>query len=345
MSIMLKPSAVAFFIAISALEAHASTLTVVSLGGLNKQAQQAAFYTPFEQAHGTSVRSDDYNGELGRIKAMVATGSISWDLVEVDHADLQRGCEEGLFEPLPPLQQLNAEDLIDDAISECGVGIFIWSTALTYDAKALPAAPTGWADFWDLDAFTGKRALRKGAKLTLEIALMADGVSSEQVYEVLSNPQGVERAFRKLDQIKPHIQWWETGAQPLQWLASRDVVMTSGYTARAIGARKDGYDFPVIWAGSLYDMDNWAIVKGSRNQTAALQFMQFTSQPDQQARFAEIMHNGPVNLRALDMVSPATRADFPTAPENIAPALKVDAQFWLDHGEELEQRFIAWSAK
>lgn len=56
--------------------------------------------------------------------------------------------------------------------------------------------------------YPGKRGLRKGAKYTLEIALLADGVKTEDVYKVLNTPEGVTRAFAKLDQIKPNIQWW-----------------------------------------------------------------------------------------------------------------------------------------
>ncbi|MGC5702667.1 ABC transporter substrate-binding protein [Pseudomonas sp. NFXW11] len=325
--------------------AQADSLTVISVGGLNKQAQQQAFYTPFEQQHSIAINAGEYNGELGKIKAMVETGSVAWDVVEVDHADIQRGCDEGLFEQLPALPGVTPGEFVEGALSECGVGIFIWSTALVFNPKAVPKAPTGWADLWDLATFPGKRALHKGAKLTLEIALMADGVPREQVYQVLRESDGVDRAFRKLDQIKQQIQWWESGSQPLQWLAAGDVSMTSVYTARAISAQKAGYDFPLVWNGSLYDMDSWGIVKGSPNLAAALKFIAFASLPAQQRVFAEIMHNGPTHKATLALIAPQIQLDFPTAPQNMGKALKVDSEFWIDHGHELEERFNAWAAR
>ncbi|WP_377706355.1 ABC transporter substrate-binding protein [Pseudomonas protegens] len=325
--------------------AQADSLTVVSVGGLNKQAQQQAFYTPFEQQHSISVRAGEYNGEIGMIKAMVETGSVGWDVVEVDHAEIQRGCDEGLFERLPAMPGVTQSDFIEGALSECGVGIFIWSTALVYNPKAVPKPPTGWADLWDLKTFPGKRALHKGAKLTLEIALMADGVPRDQVYKVLRKADGVDRAFRKLDQIKQQIQWWESGAQPLQWLAAGDVSMTSVYTARAISAQQAGYDFPLVREGNLYDLDSWGIVKGSPNVPAALKFIAFASLPAQQKQFAEIMHNGPTHRQTLALVAPETQRNFPTAPQNMAVALKVDSEFWIEHGHELEERFTAWAAR
>jgi len=340
-----KATIVSLTLATFFIYAKADTLTVVSAGGLNKQSQQEAFYTPFEKQHSISVRAAEYNGEMGMIKAQVDTRSVSWDVVEVDHAELQRGCEEGLFERLPAIPGVTKANFIDDALSECGVGIFIWSTALVYDPKTVSKSPKGWGDLWDLERFPGKRALRKGAKLTLEIALMADGVPRDQVYQVLRQADGVDRAFRKLDQIKAQIQWWEAGAQPMQWLAAGDVSMTSVYITRAISAQKDGYNFPLVWTGSLYDMDSWAIVKGSPNKAAALKFIAFASLPAQQKLFAEKMFNGPTHKHTMKLLSPEIQKSFPTAPQNMAEALKVDSDFWIDHGTELEERFNSWAAR
>lgn len=43
---------------------------------------------------------------------------------------------------------------------------------------------------------------------------MADGVPAADVYKVLATKEGQDRAFAKLDELKPNIQWWESGAQP-----------------------------------------------------------------------------------------------------------------------------------
>lgn len=56
----------------------------------------------------------------------------------------------------------------------------------------------------------------------LEFALLADGVKVEDVYRVLSTPAGVERAFAKLSELKPHIQGTpalnpRNGWQPVTW--------------------------------------------------------------------------------------------------------------------------------
>ena len=198
-------------------------ITVVNFGGANANAQKKAYYEPYEKA-GTKVVAVEYNGEQAKVKAMVDTNSVSWDLVEVESPELARGCDEGLFETIDPAILGKADDYVPGAVTNCGVGFFVWSTVLAYNADKLKTAPTSWADFWDTQKFPGKRGLRKGAKYTLEFALMADGVAPKEVYKVLATDEGVDRAFKKLDQLKPHIQWWEAGAQPPQYLASGDVV-------------------------------------------------------------------------------------------------------------------------
>lgn len=328
-----------------AFTVQAETLTVVSFGGVNKDAQDKAFYKPFAAAGKGTIEPGEYNGEMARIRAMVETGQVGWDVVEVEGPELMRGCDEGLFEPLDWSKLGNESDFVPGAVSECGAGIFLWSTVLTYDAKKLKQAPTGWNDFWDTKKFPGKRALRKSAKFTLEIALLADGVKREDIYKVLATPAGVDRAFKKLDQIKPNIQWWESGAQPLQWLVSGDVVMTSAYNGRISAAQKEGHDFNIIWNNSIYDLDSWAIIKGSKHKALAEQFIAFANQPENQKVFAENIPYGPTNKNTSKLIEPGLLAQLPTAPDNLANSLQVDTNFWIEHGEDLEQRFNAWASK
>ncbi|MCP8464353.1 polyamine ABC transporter substrate-binding protein [Pseudomonas sp. ZM23] len=342
---MFKKVAALMLLAGGAAQLHAETLTVVSFGGDNKVAQEKAFYKPFAEQAKVTVQGAEYNGEMAKIKVMADTGKTSWDVVEVESPELMRGCSEGLFEQLDWSRLGKQGDFLDAAVSDCGVGIFIWSTVLTYDAKKLASAPTSWADFWDVKKYPGKRGLRRGAKFTLEFALEADGVKQADLYKVLGTKEGVDRAFKKLDELKPYIQWWEAGAQPLQWLAAGDVVMTSAYNGRVATAQKEGRDFAIQWNGSIYDLDHWAIVKGSPNKELAERFIALANKPEHQKVFAENIPYGPTNKNTIPLIDPAIATKLPTAPQNLENARAMDTEFWIDHGEELEQRFNAWASK
>ncbi len=325
----------------------ADSLTLVSFGGDNKTAQEKAYYEPYEKETGTKITAAEYNGEQAKIKAMVDTNSVSWDAVEVESPELVRGCEEGLFEPIDWSVIGDKSDFIEAAADkDCGVGMFVWSVALSYNGdKFKDDAPKSWADFWDVKKYPGKRGLRKGAKYTLEIALMADGVPPKEVYKVLSTPEGVDRAFAKLDELKPNIQWWESGAQPAQYLVSGDVVMTSAYNGRISQAAREGKNLKVVWDGSVYDLDYWAIPKGNARKAETMKFIAFASKPETQKVYAENIAYGAVNKKAIALIDKKFLADMPTAPDNEKNAIALDVDFWIDNGVSLEQRYNAWVAK
>ncbi|WP_231960143.1 ABC transporter substrate-binding protein [Aquitalea magnusonii] len=341
----MKALSLAVVAACCAQAAQAADLTVISFGGANKAAQEKAYYAPFTKATGIKVVGGEYNGEMAKVKAMVDTKSVSWDVLEVESPELARGCDEGMFEKLDYSKIGNKADFVPGAAQTCGVGIFVWSTVLAYNADKLKVGPTSWKDFWDVKKFPGKRGMRKGAKYTLEVALMADGVAPKDVYKVLATPAGVDRAFKKLDQLKPNIQWWEAGAQPPQYLVSGDVVMSSAYNGRIANTQKEGKNLKIVWNGGMYDFDSWAIPKGSPNKDAALKFIAFASKPENQKVYSQNIAYGPTNKKAVPLLDKKLVADLPTAPQNIKSGVAVDVAFWADYGESLEQRFNAWAAK
>ncbi|WP_280150954.1 ABC transporter substrate-binding protein [Piscinibacter sp. XHJ-5] len=326
------------------LPAFAQQITVVNFGGANANAQKKAFYEPFEKT-GTKVVPVEYNGEQAKIKAMVETKKVTWDVVEVESPDVARGCDEGLFEKLDYAKIGSKGDFLPAAVSDCGVGVFVWSTVMAYNADKLKTAPVTWADFWDVQKFPGKRGMRKGARYNLEFALMADGVKPADVYKVLATKEGAERAFKKLTALKPHIQWWEAGAQPPQFLVAGDVALSTAYNGRIDAANREGKNLKITWTGGIYDLDYWVIPKGTPNKEAALKFIAFASTPDAQAEYARNIAYGPTNTKALSKLDPKVLANLPTAPANAKDALQFNLGFWADQGEALEKRFAAWATQ
>ncbi len=321
------------------------SMVVVGYGGAGQKAQEVAFFQPFSAKDGSQLVQGEYNGEMARIRVMAETGRVDWDVVQIEGPDLARGCEEGLFERLDWASIGGSEQLIPEAVQACGSAALVWGVALAYDAGKLKQAPNSWGDFWDLQKFPGKRGLRKRAVYNLEFALMADGVPPAEVYRVLKTPAGVDRAFAKLSQLKPHIQWWEAGAQPTQWLVAGDVTMTSIYTGRVAVAHQEGQNLALVWPSSLYGMDYWAIVKGSRHVDQAKRFIAFANSTDAQVDYVRHIPYGPTNKVAAARLDAKLAQWVPTSAQNLAVGVPMDVEFWVDHGEELEERFNAWAAQ
>jgi len=322
--------------------ALAQQITVVNFGGANANAQKKAYYEPFERG-GTKVVSVEYNGEQAKIKAMVETKKVTWDVVEVESPDVARGCDEGLFEKLDYSKIGNKADFLPAAVTDCGIGVFVWSTVMAYNADKLKDGPKTWADFFDTKKFPGKRGMRKGARYNLEFALMADGVKPADVYKVLATPAGADRAFKKLGDLKSSIQWWEAGAQPPQFLVAGDVAMSTVYNGRIDAANREGKNLKINWTGGIYDLDYWVIPKGAPNKDASLKFIAFASTPDAQAEYARNIAYGPTNNKALAKLDAKVLDNLPTSPANAADALQFDLKFWADQGESLEKRFASWA--
>ncbi|KSV89608.1 ABC transporter substrate-binding protein [Sinorhizobium sp. GL28] len=325
--------------------ADSGKLTVVGAGGVLQDAERKAFFEPFATSSGVAVTEDSYSGQMAKVRAMVSSGSVSWDVMQVEQNTLLSGCAEGLFEELDWSKIGKKKDFIPEAYSDCGVGAFVWSMVPSYDKTKLSDGPKNWADFWDLKKWPGKRGFRQTAKMTLEIALLADGVPPAEVYKVLSTKAGQDRAFAKLDQIKPNTIWWTSGAESLERLAAGDVVATATFNGRVSAANATGKNFALIWDGQVYGIDYWGIVKGSANRENAERFIAFAASDAAQSAFPQYIAYGVTNKKAIQRVNPELARDLPTTEANLQSAVGLNSEFWADNGEALEARFATWRAQ
>jgi len=321
-------------------------LTITSWGGAYSESQRKAYYEPY-MAAGNKVTEAEYNGEVAKIKAMVEANAITWDVIDVDTATALQGCAEGALETIDWAKLgLDRAKFIGADLMECAVPTIVYGTVFGYDTSKLAEGPTTINDFFDLAKFPGKRGIQKNPTVNLEWALIADGVDAKDVYTTLSTPEGVDRAFKKLDTIKSEIVFWEAGAQAPQLLADGQVVMTSAWNGRLQGAiDKDKKPFKIVWDHQGLDWDWWSITKGTPKIEEAYRFIAFASGVGPQAEQTKFIAYGPANKDAIPGIAPATLPNLPTAPDNLKTAFNVDPQFWADHGDELKERFNAWLAK
>ena len=320
-------------------------LTVVSWGGSYQNAQREVFFRPWAQARSERLLEETWHGGIATLRARIATGTNTWDLVQVEGEEALIGCAEGLFEPIDWDAIGGRDAFIPAAVQECGVGAIAYSFVLAWDRARGATAPTGWDDLFDTARFPGRRALRRGPKTTLEIALLADGVPPGQVYPLLATEAGLSRAFRKLDTIRAELAWWQRGSQPAQWLASGDVVLSAAYNGRIAAANlDDGRDLGVVWAQNLSTLDFWAIMKGSPNRARALDFLRFAGQPAVQAGLPARIPYG-MTARGAEALLPASLiATLPNAPMHARSALAIDDHFWIARIDTLGARFERWLA-
>lgn len=322
---------------------HARDLTIVGFGGGYQDSARDNLFEAYEAASGTPVSDDVYNGEMAKIYAMVETGNITYDIIMVEAPEMVRGCEDGVFAPIN-YDVIDASKFIEGATHECGVGGTGWGAAMFYDKTKHPEGPSNFAEFWDLEAFPGTRSMRTGPKMTLEAALMADGVAKEDVYDVLGTDEGIKRAFAKLDEIKDNVIWWKSGAQPLQLVGSGEVDYAMGYTGRIIGANAEGADYALNWNTLMYSIDYWTVVAGSPMADEAMKMIDWITDPEPLRAQAAVWPISPANKEVN--ADPELQAANPGMVLNHTDeGLFISTEFWIEHGDVLEAEFTAWAAQ
>ncbi|MCE2493292.1 MAG: ABC transporter substrate-binding protein [Alphaproteobacteria bacterium] len=339
---------------------EAKTLIVTTWGGAYEAAQRQAYFAPFAQEAGVEVRLKAYNGSVDPLRRSGPSGGGEWDVLDMTEPDALAACAEGLLAPFDPRSLRPApdgtparKDFLSGAFLDCGVVHLVYATVLAYDDRAFPGEkPRTVADFFDLQRFPGKRALRRQPIALLEWALLSYGVPISQLYDLLSTERGMTLAFRRLDRIRDQIVWWEDGSEPVKLLERREVVMASGFNGRFFNARvNDDIPVTIIWDGQFLDMSVWAIAKDSPSRTLAESFIGFATRAENMAAFAHLIPYGPTRRSAIARIGLHARSNvpmllhMPTAPLNLRRAIRSDS-LWYARTEAVRQRwFRNWLAQ
>ena len=339
--------------------AQAQELVVVSWGGAYSASQQNAYHDPYMAANpGVTIVNDDSASEgVAKLRAQVEVGNVTWDLVDAVAADAITLCDEGLIEEIDHDAVLAAApdgtsasaDFGSLIVSPCFIPQIVYSTTFGYRTDLVSTAPKNIADVFDLGKIPGKRALEKNPINNLEWALLADGVAADDVYDVLDTPEGVSRAFGKLDTIKDNVIWWNRGAQPPQLLADGEVVIASAYNGRLFSAiEEEKQPIAMMWEWQVFDIDGWVVPKGTANKDAVLKFLNFATDTQRLADQAKYISYGPARASSAPLVGMHATLGIemaphmPTDPNNAKKTLLFNYEWWADNRDDLNERFNSW---
>lgn len=327
------------------MKKHLSYLATAAL--IASAAQMEHMIQPYMDKSGTNILFEDYGGGVAEMKAQVEAGNILWDVVDIEVIDLERACAEGYLEVIDQSVLPDgddgtpaADDFIDDALAnECGVGNIVWSVVFAVNTEN-GEGPKTIEDFFDTEAFPGKRGLRKRPQVNMEWALLADGVAPEEVYEVLATEEGQKRAFAKLDTIKDDITWYDSWSQAPVLLNDGGATMVQSANGRIFAAIKDdGAPFEIVWDSHIYDLDVWAIMKGTEKKEEAMEFIKFATGTVPLSGMQDVAY-GPTRASAQALLPEDVKQDLPTA--HLDEGVKADGIFWADYGETLGEKFNEW---
>ena len=315
-------------------------LVVVDWGGNYTDVSKKARYEPFEKKYNVTIKivsPTDY----GKFKAMVQSGNIEWDVVNVDADFAIRGVKNNLFEKLD-YNIIKTDGVDKKFISEYGIASETFAVAISYNTDKFNASnhPKTWSDVWDTKKFPGARSFQKFAEGTLEAALLADGVEPDKLF-----PLDVDRAFASLDKIKPSVKsWWTAGAQAPQLLASGELGVAAAWSGRVLAAKTQGSPENVEYNQALIYADSWVVAKGSPNKDLAMKFINFCTLAETQAEFSKLVDYAPTNSKALPLLSEEIKTRLGQSTES-AKQIVADVKWWADNYDAVDERFQKWLLK
>lgn len=316
-----------------------TTLTYVSFGGSLQAAEEKAWLEPFVAANpGVEIVYDfiDY----AKLKAMVESGNVTWDVVTTGN-DFGLDNDAALLEPIDcsivPCDKLQPERFpttgyrVPQSTSGLAIG---YNTTLMPDGKV----PQGWADFFDTAAFPGKRVIMADASsFPLEQALLGDGVAADQLY-----PLDIPRALAKLDSLGDDLIVTPSYQGCAEMIASGEAAMGGCWTGRLLAMADAGHPVAVQWNQGIISPGYWVIPKGSPNKDLAMKFIAWAVSAGPAADLSNYIPYGPANIEALPLVDPAI------APKLQSSYLDVSVfpdDLWYDqHRAEVTTAWAEWLA-
>ena len=347
-------------------------VVMVSWGGAYTESQKLGYGDPAAKKLGIPVDWVDYSGGLSEIKAQIAAGAITWDVIDVYAMDTIIGCDEGLFvefdfdKDFPPAPDGTpaSEDFFTTMPSKCAVGNILYSWTYAYhDEKIGSKKPKKIKDFFNTKKWPGKRGIYKSAMHNLEIALAADGVKprkgGSKLYEILETDAGLDRAFNKIKELctDPNggCVFWSAGAKPPELLMQGEVVMATGWNGRFFNAEiGEGAPLKQVWDAQGLDYQYMSIVKGGPNQADAMKAVAEMTSTHGLAGSAKYIAYAPWRKSSLKVIEAGEpwykdgktnmMEQMPTHPNNTKNYFLVDPIFWADNSTEIGERWEAMKA-
>lgn len=313
---------------------------VIAWGGVTQDAERKAYYEPFERLSGIKVVEAE-GPDVSKIKAMVDTGNVGLDVVELDRGSIMLLQQKGDYWEEIDYDLVDVDNIDEVYRSQYGLDMLPYAQTYAYRTDAFKGAkPQSWADVWDTDKFPGPRSLPSGSGgLTpdLEAATVAAGAAIDAVY-----PIDIDKAYDSLDKIKKDVvKWWTAGAQPVQMLANNEAVIVDAWNGRVQTIQKSGSPVEVGWNQGQLLRDAWGVPKGA-NRENAMKFVAFTTLAISQARLSMLIPYGFVNNKSVDYIPQDILASLPTSPEHKKLLFPHDSKWWSANRDEVVNRWNTW---
>jgi putative spermidine/putrescine transport system substrate-binding protein len=315
-----------------------TVLTYAGFGGTTQEAQVKYLFGDAAKL-GITIR-EERSGFWTGIKAYLTSGAKGWDLTDIGFARAEEASKADLVLPLD-YSIIDRSRVPAQFATDKYIGFYTFAYGIAYPKKKFGAnPPRTWADFWDTKKFPGRRAIIADGTYAYEVALMADGVPMNEVYKTLKAPGGVDRALKKLEQLKPDVAvWWKSTGQATQLLHDGEAELVMIPNARAQSLVKEGMDIGFAWDQAIVDVNCFLVPKTAPHPKEAMKLINSALDPVNQAKFSAVVGYGPTNPKAFDQKTILSEEAIGWLPD-VSKLLVADPDWYTSQqATEAYQRF------
>ena len=283
-------------------------LVLQNWGGTAAKAVMAAYAEATKQQTGLALTVDGSGSMAGKVKAMEDAKHVTVDIIDLDLGNTTQLGTLGLLDEID-YTIVDKAKVLPGLTTRWGIGNYLYSYIFAVnERRAKGKVPKTWADFWNVKDFPGKRGLPGGSQGVWEAALLADGVAPDKLY-----PIDIDRAIRKIKELKPDAIFWKTGAQSEDFLRQGEVMASLMWSNRAVVVRRQMAGITWGWDQAILAASGWSVPKdnpaGRKAASAVHRPRARPGRPGQGLRDRRHEPDQPGGLEADPSRGPALRRD------------------------------------
>jgi spermidine/putrescine transport system substrate-binding protein len=271
-----------------------------------------ALLEPFEKAHDVKVNVKEYEGTAAGLAILAQSQPGDWDVMVIDAVDVGRAVDLDLLAPLPA-DKLATTDFFPDVVmadhnSRDGVTYAV-TEKFGYNTVAYDKTKVDPADMENLTSLTsgkydGRIAIYDYYLPVLGLVGLAKGIATADL-----NAENVEGLRDTLYALKAASKQVSDVVSSQTALATGEVDILVGggeWLTAVLQADNPNLDWTIAKQGAVRWAQSIAVLKGSAKPDLALEFVNYITSPEGQARLAtaSCYWGMPANAKAGEHLTP-----------------------------------------
>jgi spermidine/putrescine transport system substrate-binding protein len=275
-----------------------------------------ALIEPFETATGIKVNLKEYEGTAAGLTILEQSQPGDWDVMVIDAVDVGRAVDAGLLAELPADKLATADFFPELVMPEANTRdgkIYAVTEKFGYNTIAFDKTKVDPADMEDMAALTsgkydGRIAIYDYYMPVLGLMQVASGGKTAEMtvdgLAALSEPlMKLKAASKSVGDV--------VASQTALATGEVDVLVGGGEWLTAVLASENAnLDWTIPKQGAVRWAQSLAVLEGSTKKDAALQFVNYITSPEGQARLAtaSCYWGMPANKKAGEVLTPEQKA-------------------------------------